>query len=165
MIGMVSTAAHPWTPDQFVGLACKAHRPKTLAGALPEQMKQAISRRVDQGPVTTARHRTEVLRKWFLRAKELRDLGPDPCVCDTAAPLLQGKCMRLLRELITASEYGDNALPEDIGKGFDLLGQIPASNVLPKKTSFASPEQLPRRIKPVLLLPLLKLAGLPRMSK
>ena len=37
-----------------------------------------------------------------------------------------------------ASEYGDNALPEDIGKGFDLLGQIPASNVLPKKTSFAS---------------------------
>ncbi|CAE7252362.1 unnamed protein product [Symbiodinium pilosum] len=100
----------------------------------------SIRWRVDQGPVTTARHRTEVLRKWFLRAKELRDLGPDPCVCDTAAPLLQGKCMRLLRELITASEYGDNALPEDIGKGFDLLGQIPASNVLPKKTSFASPE-------------------------
>ena len=121
----------PWTPDQFVALACKAQHPKMLTNCLPEQLKQAITRRVKQG-------RTEVLRKWFLRAKELKDLGPDPCVHSSIAPLLQGKCMRLLRELIAASEYGDKSLPEDIGKGFDLLGQIPASNVLPKKASFAS---------------------------
>ena len=128
----------PWSPEQFVKFACKAQHPKTLAKALPEQMKCAIGKRIKQGPATTARHRTEVLRKWFLRAKDLRELGPDPCICEAVAPLLQGKCMRLLKELIEASGYGDHALPQDIGKGFDIVGQIPASNVLPKKATFAS---------------------------
>ena len=78
--------------------------------------------------------------------------------------------MRLLRELIAASEYGDKSLPEDIGKGFDLLGQIPASNVLPKKASFASltlrmSVPLPRRTNQVPWLPRLKPAGPQKMSK
>ena len=40
--------------------------------------------------------------------------------------------MRLRRELIKESGYADTFLPDDIGKGFDLLGDLPSSNVLPK---------------------------------
>ena len=157
-----SSAVHhtfgiPWSPEQFVKFACKAQHPKTLAKALPEQMKCAIGKRIKQGPATTARHRTEVLRKWFLRAKDLRELGPDPCICEAVAPLLQGKCMRLLKELIEASGYGDHALPQDIGKGFDIVGQIPASNVLPKKATFASLDVADVREKKIKQAPSLQL--------
>ena len=82
--------------------------------------------------------RTEVLRKWVSRAKEIRDSGPDPKARVATSTILNNKCVRLLEEMIADSGYADISLPDDMRKGFNLLGDIPSSNVLPRKATYAS---------------------------
>ena len=90
-------------------------------------------------PVEVAQERTANLRKWMLRAKELKAEADEPRISQHCKDILANKSMNLLAEMIDSSGYGDSQLPKDVGRGFDLLGPIPdSSGVLPKKASFAS---------------------------
>ena len=129
----------PWVPKDFVSQAVKCKHPKLLATALPGALKECIDYCMSKTPVEVAQERTANLRKWLLRAKELKAEADEPLISQHCSDILANKSMRLLGEMIDVSGYGDSQLPKDIGRGFDLLGPIPdSSGVLPKKASFAS---------------------------
>ena len=72
------------------------------------------------------------------QGKEIKDSGPDPKARVATSTILNSKCVRLLEEMIADSGYADISLPDDMRKGFNLLGDIPSSNVLPRKATYAS---------------------------
>ena len=75
------------------------------------------------------------MRKWTLRKKELDENFESPEHCKR---VLAGKLIRLFGEMMQAAGHNDVDLVGDIQNGFDLLGEIPASSVLPQKTTVAS---------------------------
>ena len=75
------------------------------------------------------------MRKWTPRKKELDENFESPEHCKR---VLAGKLIRLFGEIMQAAGHNDVDLVGDIQNGFDLLGEIPASSVLPKKTTVAS---------------------------
>ena len=50
-----------------------------------------------------------------------------------AARFLKNKSMTLFAEMLAEADYPDKTLVQTMCSGFDLLGQIPESSVLPKK--------------------------------
>ena len=79
-----------------------------------------------------AKDRTQAMRKWLLRACELKDLEPPFPAPDHCRAVLKNKSMPLFAEMLEAADYPDKDLVRTMCSGFDLLGQIPASGVLPK---------------------------------
>ncbi|CAE7276538.1 unnamed protein product [Symbiodinium sp. CCMP2592] len=125
----------PWSPSEFVKQACKARHPRSLDQGVPAGMSACIERLCEHSSVDVARERTAELRKWMLRKKELDESfdGPEHC-----KKILAGKPMKLFGEMVKAAGHADVNLVRDIQNGFDLLGEIPSSSVLPKKTTVAS---------------------------
>ncbi|CAE7823076.1 unnamed protein product [Symbiodinium sp. CCMP2592] len=115
--------------------ACKAKHPRSLDQGVPAGMSACIDRLCEHSSVSVARDRTAELRKWVLRKKELDEsfVGPEHC-----KKVLAGKPMKLFGEMVEAAGHADVNLVRDIQHGFDLLGEIPSSSVLPKKTTVAS---------------------------
>ena len=90
------------------------------------------------------KERTATLRKWTLRAQELRaQVDPNPAV-GHCARILEGKDIRLFQEMLDSSGHADTMLPSSIRKGFELMGPLPSSGVLQKKNTFATltPEEV-----------------------
>ena len=52
--------------------------------------------------------------------------------------ILKSKSMTLFSEMLASVGYKDSALASEICRGFDLLGPIPSSGVLPSKTTVAT---------------------------
>ena len=125
----------PWSPSAFVEQACKAKHPRSLERGVPAGMVKCIEHLCSNDAVAVARARTAELRKWTLRKKELDETfdGPDHC-----KKVLKSKPTSLFQEMLLAAEHGDTTLVEDIRQGFDLLGPIRPSSVLPKKTTVAT---------------------------
>ena len=125
----------PWSPSAFVEQACKAKHPRSLERGVPAGMVKCIEHLCSNDAVAVARARTAELRKWTLRKKELDETfdGPDHC-----KKVLKSKPTSLFHEMMLAAGHGDTTLVEDIRQGFDLLGPIKPSSVLPKKTTVAT---------------------------
>ena len=125
----------PWCPADFVKRACGVSHPRSVFSGVPQALRECIEHCTSNDPVSVGRDRTAMLRKWVLRAKELKDEWQMP---DHCRKILAGKSMPLFEEMLAESGYQDKGLPGDIAKGFDLLGAIPSSGVLPKKSTFAT---------------------------
>ncbi|CAE7226760.1 unnamed protein product [Symbiodinium sp. CCMP2592] len=125
----------PWSPSEFVEQACNAKHPRSLDQGVPIGMSACIDHLCEHSSVSVARERTAELRKWMLRKKELDESfdGPEHC-----KKILAGKPLKLFGEMVKAAGHADANLVRDIQNGFDLLGEIPSSSVLPKKTTVAS---------------------------
>ncbi|CAE7835829.1 unnamed protein product [Symbiodinium sp. CCMP2592] len=125
----------PWSPSEFVEQACNAKHPRSLDQGVPTGMSACIDHLCEHSSVSVARERTAELRKWMLRKKELDESfdGPEHC-----KKILAGKPLKLFGEMVKAAGHADANLVRDIQNGFDLLGEIPSSSVLPKKTTVAS---------------------------
>ncbi|CAE7799792.1 unnamed protein product [Symbiodinium sp. CCMP2592] len=102
---------------------------------VPAGMSACIDRLCEHSSVSVARERTAELRKWMLRKKDLDESFDGPAHCKQ---ILAGKPMKLFGEMVEAAGHADVNLVRDIHNGFDLLGEIPSSSVLPKKTTVAS---------------------------
>ena len=133
-VGEERTFGVPWTPEQFVQKASHARHPRDLLQCIPVELKESIDYQVNSSPVDLAKSRTESMRHWVLRAKELRDLGEDLPMNDRCRRILGSKSM----SLFSASGYGDQQICKDIADGFELLGTMPRSSVMPAKTVVAS---------------------------
>ena len=79
-----------------------------------------------------ARDRTAALRKWLLRSQELSSEEKDFDMPVHCAQILKGKSMRLMHEMLIEAEYADCNLPNEIAKGFKLMGPLPRSGVMPR---------------------------------
>ena len=128
----------PWTPEQFVRRACHAKHPRELLSCIPEALKDSIDRQVQSTQADVAKARTESMRRWMMRAKELRDSGEDLPMNQRCRKILGSKSMKLFKEMLLESGYGDARIAEDISSGFELLGAMPYSGVMPKKAVVAT---------------------------
>ena len=127
-------------PHEFLKVATACRHPRSLVEGCPPALKHCITSVVDLGCANVAKERTATLRKWVSRAKVLKDAGelvpestPKHC-----KDILRSKNMCLFREMLEESQYGDTNLTTDLCRGFDLLGPIPCSGVLPEKVTPAS---------------------------
>ncbi|CAE7221598.1 unnamed protein product [Symbiodinium microadriaticum] len=104
-----------------------------LLGMLKQQPVVVVDRIVSTSYADIAKDRTQAMRKWLLRACELKDLEPPFPMPDHCSAVLKNKSMPLFAEMLEAADYPDKDLVKTMCSGFDLLGQIPASGVLPEK--------------------------------
>jgi len=86
------------------------------------------------------------MRKWLLRAQELRDQGVDGLEQSPShiKRILKGKNMQLFDEMNKAAGSPDINLASNVCKGFDLMGTIPSGGIFPCKYTHATltPEQV-----------------------
>ena len=136
--GEERTFGVPWTPEQFVQKASHARHPRDLLQCIPAELKESIDYHLNSSPADVAKSRTESMRRWVLRAKELRDLGEDLPMNDRCRRILGSKSMLLSSEMLGPSGYGDQQICKDIADGFELLGTMPRSGVMPAKIVVAS---------------------------
>ena len=127
------------SPDEFLKEACLSKHPRSLIHGVPEPLHQCISSITSQSLADVAKLRTAALRKWVLRAKEIRQMeNPILEPMPHCKEILKSKNMPLFSEMLASVGYKDSALASEICAGFDLLGPIPSSGVLPSKTTVAT---------------------------
>ena len=125
-----------WEPEQYIKEVAAVGHPQHLYAGLATEVKEAIL-----ANVSLPYHELVVLRcKWFgkylqvardLKCEEERIL--DAMREDTRL-IMQTKRIALLQRIIDDEGYVDTMLPNDLGRGFDLVGEIPhAGGRLPAK--------------------------------
>ena len=124
--------------------ATAAEHPRHLCTGVPDVLATCVKNCATMSYEDIGRERTAALRKWTLRAQELRaqvDTNPPVGHC---AKILEGKDLRLFQEMLDSSGHADTMLPACIREGFELMGPLPSSGVLQKKNTFATltPEEV-----------------------
>ena len=128
----------------FVKSAAAAEHPRHLYTGVPDVLATCVKNCATMSYEDLGKDRTATLRKWTLRAQELRaQVDPDPPV-GHCAKILEGKDLRLFQEMLDSSGHADTMLPSCIRNGFELMGPLPSSGVLQKKNTFATltPEEV-----------------------
>ena len=129
-----------WEPDAFVKIAIKNQRPKNIIQSVPSVLRNTIDAITCSDDVSNARHRTEVARKWMLRAIELKT-KEDAIKAEMdqhCAKILSNKKTLIFEELIKECRHSDVNLADNIRRGFSLMGDLPKSNVFPSRHIFAT---------------------------
>ena len=131
---------------EFVSQAIKAGHPRDLYGQLPAEMQNCVDSLSIMPDASVIAKRAAWFTKWTCRARELH-LEPDPewVINDPAmANILDQKRLQLLDEIIAGEGYDDISLARDIRDGFDLVGIVPTSGILPGKVAPATlrPDEL-----------------------
>ena len=86
----------PWNPKDFVSKALGEKHPKNIIDGVPSALKEAIKTMVEGGPTSSAVERAATLRKWMLRARELR--------CDKTGDFhMPVHCQEILKGKINAA--------------------------------------------------------------
>ena len=126
------TVGVPWEPRDFAREAARRGHPRHLFDAVPPVLKAAIDATLVMSETALSQHRTEVLRRWMLRAQELesKEAQLHANMPKHLARVLEGKRLLVLGEMLADSGYGDTSIASEIGKGFDLTGPIPSSGGL-----------------------------------
>ncbi|CAE7512822.1 ubiad1 [Symbiodinium sp. CCMP2592] len=130
----------PWKPQEFIEQALKAGHPRHLLDGVPSHSKAAIDRLADMSLHEIGAQRTERLRHWISKARELeaeeeelRDSMPQHC-----KRVLGRKRLVLFRTMLEECGHEDLEIANDIAKGFDLSGAIPRNPAYRPKLSPAS---------------------------
>ena len=109
-------------------------------------LKRHLEKLKSQGYAGMAQDRTAAMRKWILRAQELRCLGEDGKAesPDHVKCIPGKKNLKLMSEMISETTSTDIQLPSHIAKGFDLMGEIPSGGEFSDKSTYATllPEQV-----------------------
>ena len=126
-----------WSEASFVQQAVSAGHPFNIFNGLADEVKEAIGKISSSHPAQIVLERKRKLAYWVNVAKDLEKL--DTMNKMKASPerqnILKPKRIELLRRMITECGYADVGLPDDILRGFSLVGKVPQSKVLPKKFS------------------------------
>ena len=90
----------PHSCDDFVRSATAAEHPKHLYTGVPDVLTQCVQRCATTAYADLGKERTAALRKWTLRAQELREqVDPSP-PSGHCAKILRGKDLRLFQEML-----------------------------------------------------------------
>ena len=120
-----------WDAASFVSEAAKRGHPKHVLNGLPECLSIAIQKANRVSERDLCLQRTAELRRWFARAKELREEEEKvrEGMADHLRVVLKSKRLLLMGEMLTASGYKDTGLHDEISKGFSISGPIPSKGV------------------------------------
>ena len=125
----------PWCPKDFVKKACLSRHPRRLEKGVQQILSDCISNLASRDTASVAKFRTEQLPKWYIAAKGVNESfdGPDHC-----KRILKSKRVNLFEKMLREAGHKDHGLSSTMQQGFDLLGKIPKSGVMPKKTTVTS---------------------------
>jgi hypothetical protein len=78
------------------------------------------------------------MRRWLSRAQELEDEPLPPDCPEHCKRILKGKNLKLFSEILEFAGNQDKNIVSDICKGFDLLGPLPKTGIMPSKLTVAT---------------------------
>ena len=119
------------SPSEFVSAARDLEHPFDSCKAVPDRILEIVASLLSSSPVDMLRHRLSVLHKWKTWARELQadedrlHESLDPGV----ASVLKGKKLLLLRKVATSLGWPDEALHDELIRGFRITGLQDASGV------------------------------------
>ena len=135
-----------WKPNEFIQQAAGLSHPGHFMDGVHPAMVELFDRLAQKSTATTALERSAQMRKWLLRARELRDQGVDGLEQSPShiRRMLKGKNMQLFDEMNKAAGSPDINLASNVCKGFDLMGTIPSGGIFACKYTHATltPEQV-----------------------
>ena len=130
----------PWEPHEFIERALKAGHPRHILDGLPQHSKNAIDKLSSLTLHEIGALRTERLREWVSKARELEVEEEE--LRDSMQPhcrrVLGRKRLVLFRTMLESCGHEDLTLVEDIAQGFNLSGAIPRNPAYRAKLSTAS---------------------------
>ncbi|CAE7469829.1 unnamed protein product, partial [Symbiodinium microadriaticum] len=138
----------PWTPEEFIEQAIHAKHPRHILDGIPDETKSAVDQLASLSLGEIGAHRTEALRKWIGRARELEEREEANCesMPPHCAKVLGRKRLVLFEEMLSECGHEDTSIARDISRGFELSGAIPRNPAFRAKRSTASlPESELRR--------------------
>ena len=128
---VVSVWGIPFTPHEFLEKAIQAGHPVNLEANIPQVLREAIEENARTDHVELARKRTQTLKRWAMRSKQLESDESafknklDPHV----AAILKPKRLLLWREMMRELEYPDQAVFEEVVGGIPMTGEVEASGI------------------------------------
>eukprot|EP00435_Cladocopium_sp_Y103_P069804 s179_g34.t1 len=135
-----------WDPQTFVACAAGLSHPGHFLDGVHSVLATFFQKISGCTPYSIALERTEAMRKWVTRFRELKESGLDGLSESPAhaKEILKSKNLQLLDEMVRASGSPDVNIAADIARGFDLMGPIPSGGIFPCKPLHASllPEQV-----------------------
>ena len=129
-----------WTPEQFLQQAVVAGHPFSNFSGLQPEVREACEYIASQPKAVVVNNRCSKLGEWLRLAKSLKQ---EEEKLKESMPMerrriLDSKRILLMRHIIEAEGYEDKELSTDLERGFSLVGEVPTSNVLPRKLVPAS---------------------------
>eukprot|EP00435_Cladocopium_sp_Y103_P025622 s4854_g6.t1 len=129
-----------WTPELFVQQAVYAGHPFSNFSGLQTEVRVACECIAEQTQFDIINNRCSKLGEWLKLSKVLQKEEDD---LKSRMPLerrniLKSKRILLMKHIIDKEGYDDTELAADLERGFSLVGEVPTSNVLPKKLLVAS---------------------------
>lgn len=123
------------SPKEFIDQAIASGHPGQTTDELPNAMKEAVAFMTEHPIQVVAQHRSEVLRKMIARSTQLADQerALKQNMSTRRQRVLANKRLLLFGELLAEAGSKDSALVEDMCRGFDLTGKLPASNHFSQK--------------------------------
>ena len=135
-----------WTPDAFIKRAAGRSHPGHFLDGVHPVLKEMFANGLHHTTQSRAQDRSEQMRKWVTRAKELTDGCEDGKLNspEHARKIIAKKNLRLLQEMVKESGSPDVNIASDIAKGFNLMGEIPSGSIYPAKYMHATllPDQV-----------------------
>ena len=124
-----------WSEQEFVEKALQAEHPLNAQDAVPKELIEAMHFNLKNDAHYIISHRAQFLSKWLQRAKELspfEDKLKESMDVDVAAAV-KNKRILLFEEMLRDTEYPDVGVVDELRLGADLVGCVPATNMLPGK--------------------------------
>lgn len=124
-----------WSEREFVERALEARHPLAVGEAMPEQLVAAIQFNLQKSDHEVAKLRTDFLAKWAMRAKQLQPaetnlkMSMDPYVANA----VKSKRILLFKEMLEDTGFPDPGVADELQFGSDLVGEVPATGMLPGK--------------------------------
>ncbi|CAE7578426.1 unnamed protein product [Symbiodinium sp. CCMP2592] len=129
----VSAWGVPRDPQEFVAGAIRAGHPCKWEAALPQVLQDAIQRNASSSAEQLARDRALFFKTWLSRAKELEseEASFKASLAPHVSSILAPKRLLLFKELLSAYEYPDPEVFDEITRGIRLTGQTPNTGIFP----------------------------------
>eukprot|EP00435_Cladocopium_sp_Y103_P065000 s975_g26.t1 len=124
-----------WEPLQFLEKASEVKHPVSASEAFPAELNKTLEQVIRLGYAEVAKRRLQFFQRWNRRARELevaeKDLrsSMDPLVEKAA----RGKRILLFEEMLQHYNYPDIAVVDELRSGSSLVGEVPATDMLPFK--------------------------------
>ena len=105
--------------------------------AISAVLRDDVDRNLHPDPLSLAKKRLRFVLHWNSRAKQLQDEEASlrSTMDSVVSELTKSKRICLFEEMLTSAGYPDMGVVDELKRGVDLLGDVPETDMLPRKFS------------------------------
>ena len=124
-----------WTPEEFLRQAVLVGHPFSNFSGLPPEVGAACADVATMTHADVVNNRCCKLGEWIRLARSLQEAETNlkDAMPEERKRILVTKRLLLMKHIIEVEGYEDKTLADDVMLGFPLIGEVPKSNVLPRK--------------------------------